>query len=92
MNHARCVDIEHHAAEIAKRDKLIEFYRDAVIDLLHLEESISDDRSLIVIGKDEKRGWVAWHAEYPEEGSIGLSGDDAPDTKATTQGAQGDER
>ena len=52
-------------------------WRDALIEVHKLDEVISDDRDLIRIDKHEVRGWVAWHAEYPEEGSIRLSdGDD----------------
>jgi hypothetical protein len=53
----------------ADRDR----WRQALFDVLKLGDQISDDVSLVAIGQDPAGAWIAYHQEYPEEGSILLA-------------------
>lgn len=44
--------------------------REAMADLFHLRERVSDDVEAFDIGKHPQTGeWRVWHEDYPDEGS-----------------------
>lgn len=76
-NQAEALKLAQAALEDANADR--DQWRLALFESLKLNEQISDDPTVIQIARGRDGGWIAYHNEYPEEGSIKLSeGTDSP--------------